>query len=92
MQGRVLLVVLFAVGLVIGLKVRRWRDVFIACACASGVWAVLVTGVLVLQGSDRQYGFTPALFTTPAMFLLLSAIASATFALRGGGRRSGAAD
>jgi hypothetical protein len=74
--------ILIAVGILIGLKVERWRGVFVASAIAAGCAAVLFLGGLLLQGEDREYGFAPAPVAGAAIFLLVLAVAALTFAVK----------
>lgn len=86
------LLILIIVGVLIGVKVRRWRSVFMGAGWVGVCLGALATGSLLLQDAeDREYGFVPVLGAAGVGFVVSLIVIAITFAILEGTRRDEAA-
>jgi membrane-bound ClpP family serine protease len=80
--------ILIVAGVLIGLKVERWRGVFIGAASVGGACMVLLGSTALIQRTESLFDVLSwALFTGVMLFLFSLGIIALTFAIRKANRR-----
>jgi hypothetical protein len=85
--------ILIAVGVLIGLKVQRWREVFIGAASVGVVGMVLIAGTALIPPVERLPDIILWVLGAGLMLSLFSlAVISLTFVIRKANRRPAKAE